>query len=83
MKTGSVAVGAFEAKNRFSDLIDRVSRGAVVTITKHDRPVAKIVPASNHSNDIRKQAIADLRAMRKRYALKDVTARELISEGRK
>jgi prevent-host-death family protein len=83
MKTGTVTVGAFEAKNRFSDLLDRVGRGAEITITKHDRPVAKIVPASDHSNVIRKQAIADLRAMRKRYALKDVTARELITEGRK
>ena len=83
MKTGRVAVGAFEAKNRFSDLIDRVGRGAEITITKHDRPVAKIVPVSNHSKEIRQQAIADLRAMRKRYSLQGVTARELISEGRK
>ena len=83
MKTARVAVGAFEAKNRFSDLIDRVARGAEITITKHDRPVARIVPAGNHSSDSRKQAIADLRAMRKRYSLQDVSARELISEGRK
>ena len=43
MKTTTLSVGAFEAKNRFSDLLDRVGRGAVVTITKHDRPVARIV----------------------------------------
>ena len=83
MKTGSVSVGAFEAKNRFSDLIDRVGRGAEITITKHDRPVARMVPANRQSNQMRKQAVADLRAMRKKYTLKGVTARELISEGRK
>jgi prevent-host-death family protein len=82
VKTGTDAVGAFEAKNRFSDPLDRVGRGAEITITTDDRPAAKIVPASDHSNAIRKQAIADLRAMRKRYELKDVTARELITEGR-
>lgn len=83
MKTNSMSVGAFEAKNRFSDLIERVARGAEVTITKHDRPVAKIVPANNRSNQDRKHAVADLRAMRAHYKLKGVTGRELINEGRR
>ena len=83
MKTSSVSVGAFEAKNRFSDLIDRVARGAEVTITKHDRPVAKIVPPSNQSKETRRHAVADLRDMRARYALTGVSVRELINDGRR
>ncbi|MFM7749546.1 MAG: type II toxin-antitoxin system Phd/YefM family antitoxin [Opitutaceae bacterium] len=83
MKTSSVSVGAFEAKNRFSDLIDRVARGTEVTITKHDRPVAKLVPPGHQSNEGRRHAVADLRAMRARYRLKGVTVRELIDEGRR
>ena len=83
MKTSSLSVGAFEAKNRFSDLIDRVGRGAEVTITKHDKPVARIVPIEEHSRREKMDAVAGLRSIRGRYRLKGVTARTLISEGRK
>lgn len=83
MKTSSLSVGAFEAKNRFSDLIDRVGRGAEVTITKHDKPVARIVPIEEHSRREKMDAVAELRSIRARYRLKGVTARTLISEGRK
>jgi prevent-host-death family protein len=83
MKTSSLSVGAFEAKNRFSDLIDRVGRGAEVTITKHDKPVARIVPIKEQSRREKLAAVAELRSIRGRYRLKGVTARTLISEGRK
>ena len=83
MKTSSFSVGAFEAKNRFSDLIDRAGRGAEVTITKHDKPVARIVPIEEHSRREKMDAVAELRSIRGRYRLKGVTARTLISEGRK
>lgn len=83
MKTSTLSVGAFEAKNRFSDLIDRVGRGAEVTITKHDKPVARIVPIQEHSHREKMKAVAELRSIRGRYLLRGVTARMLISEGRK
>lgn len=83
MKTGALSVGAFEAKNRFSDLLDRVGRGIEVTITKHDKPVARIVPAADAVEEKRKRAAAELRSMRRRYSLKGVTTRELIDEGRR
>lgn len=37
-------IGAFEAKNRLSELLDRVERGEQVTITRRGKPVAKLVP---------------------------------------
>jgi prevent-host-death family protein len=83
MKTSSLTVGAFEAKNRFSDLIDRVGRGAEIIITKHDKPVARMIPIEEHSVREKVRAVAELRSIRDRYALKGVTARALISEGRK
>lgn len=83
MKTSSLTVGAFEAKNRFSDLIDRVGRGAEVTITKHDKPVARIVPIEARTRREKMQAVAELRSIRGRYRLQGVTARALIAEGRK
>jgi prevent-host-death family protein len=40
----SVSIGAFEAKTRLSELLQRVEAGEQVTITKHGRPVARLVP---------------------------------------
>ena len=83
MKTTDVALGAFEAKNRFSQLLNRVGRGAEFTITKHDRPVARLVPAVSQARDRRKKATAELRALRERYSLKGLSVRSLIEEGRR
>lgn len=66
MKPGSLTVGAVETKNRFSDLLDRAARGAEVTITKHDQPIAKIVPVGRATAARRKRAVAELRALRVR-----------------
>ena len=76
-------MGAFEAKNRFSELLERVGRGAEITITKHDRPVARLVPAFAPGQKDRKRATAELRALRERYSLKGLSARALIAEGRR
>ena len=37
-------VGSFEAKKHLSELLDRVEGGEHITITKHGRPVARLVP---------------------------------------
>ena len=83
MKTTDLAVGAFEAKNKLSQLLERVGRGAEFTITKHDRPVARLVPALPQARDRRKKATAELRALRERYSLKGVSVRALIDQGRR
>lgn len=83
MKTNEASVGAFEAKNRFSELLERVNHGAEVVITKHDRPVAKLVPMSAPGAADRKKTTAELRALSKRYSLKGLSMRELIDEGRR
>ncbi len=37
-------VGLAEAKNKLSELIDRVEQGEEITITRHDHAVARLVP---------------------------------------
>jgi prevent-host-death family protein len=38
------SVGLFEAKTHLSELIARAERGEEVIITRHNKPVAKLVP---------------------------------------
>ena len=37
-------VTAFEAKTRFGELLERVAKGEEVVITRHDKPVARLIP---------------------------------------
>ena len=37
-------VGAFEAKNKLSELLDRVEKGERVLITRRGKPVAELIP---------------------------------------
>jgi prevent-host-death family protein len=42
----TVTVGAFQAKTHLSELLARVEAGEQVTITKHGRPIARLVPVT-------------------------------------
>jgi len=39
-----VEIGAFEAKNTLGRLLDRVEQGEEIVITRHGKPVARLVP---------------------------------------
>jgi prevent-host-death family protein len=39
-----IEIGAFEAKNTLGSLLDRVEQGEEVLITRHGKPVARLVP---------------------------------------
>ncbi len=39
------AIGAFDAKNRLGQLLDAAERGEETVITRHGRPVARLIPA--------------------------------------
>ncbi|MDR3634469.1 MAG: type II toxin-antitoxin system prevent-host-death family antitoxin [Isosphaeraceae bacterium] len=78
-------VGSFEAKIHLPQLVERVAKGEEFTITKHGKPVARLVPAGaiKPRLDVRK-VIAELKAFSKGNTLgKGVTIRELIDEGRR
>lgn len=60
-------IGMFEAKTRFSELVDRVVReGRPITITKRGEPVVDITPTKTRGSKpmTRKQAIAALKKLR-------------------
>ena len=55
-------VGAFEAKNTFGTLLDRVERGEEIVITRHGKPVARLVPnAPNINRDKARAAFERIR----------------------
>jgi len=58
-------VTALEAKKHFGDLLDRVARGEEVVITRHDKPVARIVPEGDRRLEDIRRAVEDLHALRK------------------
>ncbi len=37
-------IGAFEAKNKLGMLLDKVAQGEEIIITRHGKPVARLVP---------------------------------------
>ncbi len=57
-------VGAFEAKNKLGHLLDLVEHGEEVTITRHGKEVARIVPARPRAK--RDEARAAIRRIRER-----------------
>lgn len=77
------SIGAYEAKTHLPRLLDDVEKGERITITKHGRPVAVLVPP-NAVHDLDVEAfMARMRAFRKAHPLNGVTIRELIDEGRR
>ena len=81
-------VGAFEAKTKFSELLERVSAGAEITITKHEKPVARLVPFDKPSQVELATLFARMEEFRARHplnpkGLEKISYRDLIEEGRK
>jgi prevent-host-death family protein len=81
-------VTAFEAKTRFGELLDRVSKGEEVVITRHDKPVARLVPEGAPRHDEVRRSIEGLRNLQERIrkrskaALTDRDVRAAIEQGR-
>jgi prevent-host-death family protein len=77
-------VGAFEAKTHLSDLLDRVSRGEKITITRHGVPAAMLVPVEEVKAKLTHQEIVEgMRKLRKRVKPGKLTVREMVEEGRR
>ncbi len=59
-------IGAFEAKNTLGRLLDRVENGEEIVITRHGKPIARLVP--NVSSVDQEQARAAAQRIRARAA---------------
>lgn len=77
-------VGSFEAKTHLPQLLERVAHGEEFTITKHGKPVARLVPAATTKPkpDVR-AAVEAMKQLRKGQTLGGLSIREMIEEGRR
>lgn len=74
--------GAYEAKTHLPRLLDEVERGESITITKHGRAVARLVPVKSEAEtpDV---VIEALRAARVGVRRGEESVRTMIEEGRR
>ena len=87
----AASITALEAKTRFGQLLDRVSRGEEIVVTRHDRPVARIVPVDRPAHEEVRAAVAGLRELRRAIAMRcedqpvlsAAELRSMIEEGRR
>jgi prevent-host-death family protein len=79
------SIGLFEAKTHLSELIARAERGEEVIITRHNKPVAKLVPIGRAGVDSTHRRQAALAALQDfdPIDVPGVDLAELISTGRR
>lgn len=76
-------IGAFEAKTHLASLLDRVSRGERITITRHGVPAAMLVPVGETGQKLsHKEIVEGMRALRKRVKPGNMSVREMVEKGR-
>ena len=63
-------IGAFDAKNSFSELLDRALHGDETVVTKHGKPIAKIVPYQEESEMKREEVLASISQTRSQIAIR-------------
>ncbi len=70
-------IQASDAKTRLPQILDEVERGETVRITRHGRPIARIVPETDRRQAEIDKAIANIRALRRRTG--KITPEEIVA----
>jgi prevent-host-death family protein len=77
-------IGSIEAKAHLPELLERAAKGEEFTITKHGKPVARLVPPlAGRSVPDARRAVLEMKEFRKGRTLGGVSIREMIEEGRR
>ena len=88
MKTPETKVGSYEAKTKLAELLDRAASGEVITITKRNEPIAKLISVRireevdwdglfGQMDEIRTQSVLNPPGKKR------LTVKELIEDGRR
>lgn len=76
-------VGAYEAKTKLSALLDLVSQGESVTITRHGLAIAVLMPVVEQVTLSPTEAVARMKQNRVGRSLGDLSIQELRESGRR
>ena len=84
-------MSALEARARFGELLHRVEGGEEIVITRHDRPIVRVVREAGPNLDSVKQSVEGLRQLRDRIrkrtrgksTLTAAEVRDAIGHGRR
>lgn len=76
-------IGAFEAKTHLPKLLRRVQAGERFVITRHNQPIAELIPFQPQDSDKVRAAIRSLKAFQDTHSLAGLSVRQMIEEGRK
>jgi prevent-host-death family protein len=84
----AASVGAYDAKTRLSELLDRVEKGEQIVITRHGKPVARLIPEGGHDRAAAMAALERITTRRKDLAAAGVRItqaeiRAMRDEGRR
>jgi prevent-host-death family protein len=79
----TITVGASEAETHLSTLLDRVGEGEEVIITKHGKPVARLVSAARVDRARVNDAFEKLKLLRKQTTLGGLSWQALRDTGRR
>ncbi len=77
------SIGTYELKTHLSDVLDAVEHGQTVVVTRHGKPIARIVPSDAAEREGVKEAVQSLLNFPRTRLPKGVTIRNLIDEGRR
>jgi prevent-host-death family protein len=88
MKSTQKTVGAYEAKTKLPELLERAAAGEIITITKHNQPIARLVPARTPDRASLDALFKEMDDIRERSPLNPpgkprLSIKQLIEEGRK
>lgn len=71
-------IQASDAKTHLPQLLDEVERGETIVITRHGRPIARLVPEADRRRAEIDQTISNIQAMRQSTTNK-LTLEEILS----
>jgi prevent-host-death family protein len=87
MDARSTEFGSADAKARFSELLARVEAGETITIRRHGKPVAQLVPVKPQKTlEEKLKAWEEWKEYRRKHNITlgpDLTIKQLIEEGRR
>lgn len=75
-------IGAYEAKTHLPRLLAAAERGDTITITRHGKPIARIVPVGNAGAQDVEELVEEMREARRGRTLGG-SVKDLIEEGRR